>query len=62
MERPGRGKGALLLKNQPYDESLEVADPEEVASVYSTTPRGQRQVTRTAGLTTPQRQRQAAPQ
>ncbi|XP_028254800.1 intraflagellar transport protein 46 homolog [Parambassis ranga] len=43
MERAGRGKGALLLKNQPYDESLEVADPEEVASVYSTTPCGQRQ-------------------
>lgn len=44
MERTDRGKNARLLKNQPYDESLDVADTEEVASVYSPTPSGQRQV------------------
>lgn len=40
MERADRGRGrdSRLLKNQPYDESLEVIDPEEVASVYSPTP------------------------
>ncbi|KAM4537486.1 intraflagellar transport protein 46 homolog [Odontesthes bonariensis] len=40
MERADRVKGPRLLKNQPYDESLEVVDGEEVASVYSPTPRG----------------------
>lgn len=44
MERTDRGKDTSLLKNQPYDESLEVVDSEEVASVYSPTPSGQRQV------------------
>uniref|UniRef100_A0A3Q3ITZ8 Intraflagellar transport protein 46 homolog n=1 Tax=Monopterus albus TaxID=43700 RepID=A0A3Q3ITZ8_MONAL len=34
-----------LLKNQPYDESLEVIDSEEVLSVYSPTPHSHRQVT-----------------
>lgn len=43
MERAYRGKDTRLLKNQPYDESLEVVDSEEVASVYSPTPRNQRQ-------------------
>ncbi|XP_045920432.1 intraflagellar transport protein 46 homolog [Micropterus dolomieu] len=43
MERADRDKDARLLKNQPYDESLEVADSEEVASVCSPTPRSQRQ-------------------
>ncbi|KAK2863510.1 hypothetical protein Q5P01_003043 [Channa striata] len=38
MERTDRGKDAELLKNQPYDESLEVVDSDEVASVYSPTP------------------------
>lgn len=28
-----------LLTNQPYDESLEVNDYEEIASVYTPTPR-----------------------
>ncbi|KAM9335442.1 intraflagellar transport protein 46 homolog [Symphorus nematophorus] len=35
MDRGDRGRGSKLLRNQPYDESLEVADSEEVASVYS---------------------------
>lgn len=43
MEPRDRGKGPRLLKNQPYDESLEVLDGEEVASVYSPTPRAHRQ-------------------
>ncbi|XP_059210345.1 intraflagellar transport protein 46 homolog [Centropristis striata] len=43
MERADRGRDSRLLKNQSYDESLEVHDPEEVASVYSPTPRSQRQ-------------------
>ncbi|XP_030287122.1 intraflagellar transport protein 46 homolog [Sparus aurata] len=43
MERPDRGKDTRLLKNQPYDESLEVIDSEEVTSVYSPTPRSRRQ-------------------
>ncbi|XP_028998823.1 intraflagellar transport protein 46 homolog [Betta splendens] len=43
MERTDRGKNTRVLKNQPYDESLDVADTEEVASVYSPTPSGQRQ-------------------
>lgn len=43
MERADRGKDTRLLKNQPYDESLEVVDSEEVASVYSPTPRSQHQ-------------------
>ncbi|XP_051285364.1 intraflagellar transport protein 46 homolog [Dicentrarchus labrax] len=43
MERTDRGKDTRLLNNQPYDESLEVVDAEEVASVYSPTPRSQRQ-------------------
>lgn len=43
MDRASRAKGTRLLKNQPYDESLEVADSEEVASVYSPTPHSQRQ-------------------
>ena len=30
---------ARLHENQPYDESLEVPDSEEVASVYTPTPR-----------------------
>ena len=47
MERAGRGKDTRLLKNQPYDESLEVNDPDEVASVYSPIPLSQRQVTST---------------
>ncbi|KAG7233198.1 hypothetical protein INR49_007358, partial [Caranx melampygus] len=40
MERADRGRDrdSRLLKNQPYDESLEVIDPEEVASVYSPAP------------------------
>ncbi|XP_037533232.1 intraflagellar transport protein 46 homolog [Nematolebias whitei] len=42
MERADPGKGPQLLKNQPYDESLEV-DGEEVPSVHSPSPRGQRQ-------------------
>lgn len=50
MERTDRGKDARLLTNQPYDESLEVVDSEEVASVYSPTPSGQRQVTSPARL------------
>lgn len=45
MEQTGRGKDARLLKNQPYDEILEVVDSEEVASVYSPTPSVQCQVT-----------------
>lgn len=44
MERTDRGKDPQLLRNQPYDESLDVEDGEEVPSVYSPTPRGQRQV------------------
>ncbi|KAM6909117.1 intraflagellar transport protein 46 homolog [Xenentodon cancila] len=43
MERSDRGRGRRLLKNQPFDESLEVLDGEEVASVRSPTPSGQRQ-------------------
>ncbi|XP_027894581.1 intraflagellar transport protein 46 homolog isoform X2 [Xiphophorus couchianus] len=43
MERTDRGKDPQLLRNQPYDESLDVEDGEEVPSVYSSTPRGQRQ-------------------
>lgn len=39
MERAERGTS--LLKNQPYDESLEVNDPEEVTSVYSPPPNRQ---------------------
>ncbi|KAG7496909.1 intraflagellar transport protein 46-like [Solea senegalensis] len=39
MEKTEREKDVSLLKNQPYDESLEVADTEEVASVYSPSPR-----------------------
>ncbi|XP_070785550.1 intraflagellar transport protein 46 homolog isoform X2 [Enoplosus armatus] len=46
MERADRGKDTRLLRNQPYDESLEVVDSEEVASVYSPTPRSQRQTRR----------------
>ncbi|KAM6960426.1 intraflagellar transport protein 46 homolog [Tautogolabrus adspersus] len=42
--RGDRGTDSSLLKNQPYDESLEVIDSEEVASVYSPTPRSLRQV------------------
>ncbi|TKS93290.1 Intraflagellar transport protein 46 -like protein [Collichthys lucidus] len=43
MERAARGsKDTRLLTNQPYDESLEVIDSEEVASVYSPTPCGGR--------------------
>ncbi|KAG9351526.1 hypothetical protein JZ751_022777 [Albula glossodonta] len=38
MERTGRQK-TKLITNQPYDESLEVNDSEEVASVYTPTPR-----------------------
>ncbi|XP_070849228.1 intraflagellar transport protein 46 homolog [Chaetodon trifascialis] len=43
MERPHRGKDTRLLKNQPCDEILDVIDSEEVTSVYSPTPRSQRQ-------------------
>lgn len=43
MERADRGKDTRLLKNQPYDESLDVIDSEEVASVCSPTPRSQPQ-------------------
>nr|XP_046236700.1 RPA-related protein RADX-like isoform X2 [Scatophagus argus] len=43
MERPDRGRDTTLLKNQPYDESLEVIDSEEVASVYSPPPHRPRQ-------------------
>lgn len=43
MERPYRGKDTRLLKNQPCDEILDVIDSEEVTSVYSPTPRSQRQ-------------------
>ncbi|MEQ2274380.1 hypothetical protein XENORESO_019782 [Xenotaenia resolanae] len=43
MEPADRGKDTQLLRNQPYDESLEVEDGEEVSSVYSPTPRGQAQ-------------------
>ncbi|XP_076019287.1 intraflagellar transport protein 46 homolog isoform X2 [Genypterus blacodes] len=39
MDRPDRDKDATLVKNQPYDECLEVIDSEEVASIYSPTPR-----------------------
>lgn len=36
MERTDRVRtGRQLLTNQPYDESLEAADSEEVAGVYS---------------------------
>ncbi|KAM9701244.1 LOW QUALITY PROTEIN: intraflagellar transport protein 46 homolog, partial [Menidia menidia] len=44
MERAAPGRGPRLLKNQPYDESLEVLDGEEVASVHSPTPRGAPQI------------------
>ncbi|XP_053715560.1 intraflagellar transport protein 46 homolog [Synchiropus splendidus] len=43
MDRVSRAKGTRILRNQPYDESLEVVDSEEVASVYSPTPHSQRQ-------------------
>lgn len=43
MEWTDRGKDTELLKNQPYDESLEVIDSEEVLSVYSPTPHSHRQ-------------------
>ncbi|CAB1440190.1 unnamed protein product [Pleuronectes platessa] len=43
MERTDRRTDPRRLDNQPYDESLEVVDSEEVASVSSPTPRGQRQ-------------------
>ncbi|CAJ1048385.1 intraflagellar transport protein 46 homolog [Xyrichtys novacula] len=36
-------RGSTLLKNQPYDESLEVNDPEDVTSVYSPAPSGHTQ-------------------
>ncbi|XP_037333696.1 intraflagellar transport protein 46 homolog isoform X1 [Pungitius pungitius] len=36
MERADRGRDSRLLKNQPYDESLEVLDPEEVPSPTQT--------------------------
>ncbi|GFO33649.1 intraflagellar transport protein 46 homolog [Plakobranchus ocellatus] len=35
----GRNIRARLHQNQPYDESLEVPDAEEIASTYSPTPR-----------------------
>ncbi|KAF7644953.1 hypothetical protein LDENG_00213050, partial [Lucifuga dentata] len=38
MDRADRDKDTTVLKNQPYDESLEVLDSEEVASIYSPTP------------------------
>ncbi|XP_030580886.1 intraflagellar transport protein 46 homolog [Archocentrus centrarchus] len=43
MERSDRERGGQLLRNQPYDESLEVADAEDIPSVYSPTPRSQTQ-------------------
>lgn len=44
MEKFERRKEVSLLRNQPYDESLEVGDTEEVASVYSPSPRSHSQV------------------
>ncbi|XP_075460283.1 intraflagellar transport protein 46 homolog isoform X2 [Ascaphus truei] len=38
MEETG-GMQTQLVQNQPYDESLEINDSEEVASIYSPTPR-----------------------
>ncbi|KAL0994664.1 hypothetical protein UPYG_G00125500 [Umbra pygmaea] len=38
MERAEKQK-TKLIKNQPYDETLEVNDSEEIASVYTPTPR-----------------------
>ncbi|KAF7701245.1 intraflagellar transport protein 46 homolog [Silurus meridionalis] len=38
MERSGRQK-TQLITNQPYDESLDINDTEEVASLYTPTPR-----------------------
>ncbi|XP_071389924.1 intraflagellar transport protein 46 homolog isoform X2 [Centroberyx affinis] len=46
MERADRGKDTKLIADQPYDESLELHDSEEIASVYSPTPRAQQQVQR----------------
>ncbi|XP_008322863.1 intraflagellar transport protein 46 homolog isoform X1 [Cynoglossus semilaevis] len=43
MEKFERRKEVSLLRNQPYDESLEVGDTEEVASVYSPSPRSHSQ-------------------
>lgn len=43
MERGAREEDANLLRNQPYDESVEVTDPEEVRSEYSPNPRSLRQ-------------------
>ncbi|KAM9836429.1 intraflagellar transport protein 46 homolog isoform 2-T2 [Aulostomus maculatus] len=43
MEPADGTKDARLVNNQPYDESLEVNDGEEVASVYSPTPRSLQQ-------------------
>ncbi|XP_026179357.1 intraflagellar transport protein 46 homolog [Mastacembelus armatus] len=43
MERTDPGKDPTLLKNQPYDESLDVIDSEEVASIYTPTPHSQPQ-------------------
>ncbi|KAM3857733.1 intraflagellar transport protein 46 homolog [Diretmus argenteus] len=42
MERSDR-KDSKLLTHQPYDESLDVNESEELASVYSPTPRAPRQ-------------------
>ncbi|XP_034413035.1 intraflagellar transport protein 46 homolog [Cyclopterus lumpus] len=42
MERAERERDASLLKNQPYDESLEVLDPEEVHSPQSESTRSRR--------------------
>ncbi|XP_066462232.1 intraflagellar transport protein 46 homolog isoform X2 [Eleutherodactylus coqui] len=38
-EADTKGLQTRLLQNQPYDESLEINDPEEVASAHSPTPR-----------------------
>ncbi|XP_034020314.1 intraflagellar transport protein 46 homolog isoform X2 [Thalassophryne amazonica] len=43
MERADQLRGTRLVKNQPYDESLDIVDSEEVASIYSPTPRSQYQ-------------------
>ncbi|XP_025101749.1 LOW QUALITY PROTEIN: intraflagellar transport protein 46 homolog [Pomacea canaliculata] len=39
MDSPDEDERARLHQNQPYDESLEVPDAEEIASTYSPTPR-----------------------
>ncbi|KAM7376804.1 hypothetical protein PAMA_013535 [Pampus argenteus] len=43
MERADRGRDTRVLKNQPYDESLEAVESDEEASVCSPPPRSQHQ-------------------